>query len=427
MVATTQETFMIDIAKIRTDGDTQNRAYMSGEVAKEYAGAMESGAEFPPITLIYDGSQYWIVDGYHRLEAAKSLGRPQILATVEFGTLEDAQWQSFGVNAAHGIRRSHQDKAIAVKAAIKHPHSAGMSLRAIAEHTGVDHHTVKKYWDELKYAGENPHDAKPPVPVWLARLNTNRLYVVNKKTKVIYDSPFKSYDGAPRPWGIDPGDVSSTQGSFIAENAAYWEFDLVPLPPDGAPPEWLAAATSSSSYEFVVDHDAKLMYPIATEDWNFRKPAKSVEQIQRFRIVQYPWIFADYALVDVNSEAYQQMVERLIAAGNRVKSIQPVSPSAATEVVTAPDLGDGATGSDDEINPDEHEESSEDEDENTEVMIPEAAHQDIGAALSSFGDMIAAICKSYDLTFDEMMYVIEEEYSIEDAILDALRTAKESA
>jgi uncharacterized ParB-like nuclease family protein len=102
MVATTQETFMIDVAKIRTDGDTQSRSYMSGEVAREYAVAMEAGAEFPPITLIYDGTHYWIVDGYHRLEAAKLLKRTQILATVEFGTLEDAQWQAV---ALHSPRR----------------------------------------------------------------------------------------------------------------------------------------------------------------------------------------------------------------------------------------------------------------------------------------------------------------------------------
>jgi len=77
-------------------------------------------------------------------------------AELHQGTLSDAQWHSFSVNKSHGLRRSNEDKARVVQAALLHPHHHGKSDAAIAEHVGVHRDTVLKYRHILIRSGEQP-------------------------------------------------------------------------------------------------------------------------------------------------------------------------------------------------------------------------------------------------------------------------------
>lgn len=134
---------MLDIAKIRIDGDTQPRLAIDQDVVAEYAGLLESGTEFPPVQVVSDGAVHWLVDGFHRYFAHRKLSRKQIKAEVTTGLQEEAQWLSLSANKAHGLRRTNNDKAKAVIKALKMKpdHSDG----AIAEHVGVHLNTVLKY------------------------------------------------------------------------------------------------------------------------------------------------------------------------------------------------------------------------------------------------------------------------------------------
>lgn len=136
----------LELDKIRTDGGTQPRAALRIDVVEEYAELMRMGIEFPPVTVYFDGENYWLTDGFHRLKAARQArpGQP-IEADVIQGSLSDAQWHSFGVNKTHGLRRSNEDKKRAVQAALNHPQAAGKSNGQIAAHCGVDEKTVRKY------------------------------------------------------------------------------------------------------------------------------------------------------------------------------------------------------------------------------------------------------------------------------------------
>lgn len=145
---------IINIDLIRMDGGTQPRQGISWEIAYEYGDLMAEGVKLPPVTVFYDGSEYWLADGFHRVHAAKSQDIADITADVFQGTLEDAQWYSFGANKSHGLQRSNDDKYRAVQAALKHPMCAGLSDRAIAKHVGVDHKTVAGY--RAKLTGEIP-------------------------------------------------------------------------------------------------------------------------------------------------------------------------------------------------------------------------------------------------------------------------------
>lgn len=132
----------INIDLIRMDGGTQPRQGIFWEVAYEYGDLMAEGVKLPPVTVFYDGAEYWLADGFHRVHAAKLQEIATLAADVIQGTLEDAQWYSFGANKSHGLMRSNDDKQRAVQAALKHPKCAGLSDRAIAKHVGVDQKTV---------------------------------------------------------------------------------------------------------------------------------------------------------------------------------------------------------------------------------------------------------------------------------------------
>lgn len=140
----------LNLDQIRLDGGTQPRAEVLIAVVEEYAEQMRKGAVFPPVIVFHDGTDYWLADGFHRVEAAKRARPDQpIDVEVEQGTQSDAQWYSYSVNKVHGLRRTNPDKERAVKAALKHPRAAGMSSVDIARHCGVAESTVRNYRNQL--------------------------------------------------------------------------------------------------------------------------------------------------------------------------------------------------------------------------------------------------------------------------------------
>lgn len=135
----------LPLCTIRLDGGTQPRAAINLQTVSDYMNDMASGAEFPPVDVFYDGSTYWLADGFHRIKAAEKAGRDGIACEVHQGTQQDAQWYSFGVNKGNGLRRTNQDKQRAVKAALLHRDGAGLSDGQIAAHVGVSDQMVRNY------------------------------------------------------------------------------------------------------------------------------------------------------------------------------------------------------------------------------------------------------------------------------------------
>jgi uncharacterized ParB-like nuclease family protein len=128
-----------------------------GTVA-EYAAAMLSGAEFPPVVLFHDGEAYWTGDGFHRVAAAREIGRDTIRAEVRDGGNREAVLLAAGANSTHGLRRTQADKRKAVETLLHDPEWSKWSDREIGKACAVDHKTVGKVRREL--TGEIPSDKK---------------------------------------------------------------------------------------------------------------------------------------------------------------------------------------------------------------------------------------------------------------------------
>jgi N6-adenosine-specific RNA methylase IME4 len=136
-------TLSIDL--LRIDGETQPRVQMNWVTVSEYAEVLTAGMALPPVTVFYDGNNYWLADGFHRREAAIKAGHTEIAIERRIGTREDAQWFSYGANSTHGLPRTPKDRKRAVEAALAHPKAASMSSTQIAAHCGVSHQTVLNY------------------------------------------------------------------------------------------------------------------------------------------------------------------------------------------------------------------------------------------------------------------------------------------
>jgi hypothetical protein len=132
------------ISAIRRDGQTQHRVAIDPSIIAEYASLMREGVSFPPVRVWWDGSDYWLSDGFQRVSAAEIAGRTQIAAKVLHGTLSDAQWDSYAANAAHGSRHSWAETQIVIRLALKHSNSAAMSNVQIAKHLHLSEATVRR-------------------------------------------------------------------------------------------------------------------------------------------------------------------------------------------------------------------------------------------------------------------------------------------
>jgi len=136
------------------DSGAQMRVEMRDETVNDYATDMLNGVMFPPVVVFHDGNDYWLGDGFHRVEAGRKIDRETIVAEIRKGSARDAILHGIGSNATHGLRRTQADKRRAVERLLKDPEWARWSDRKIAAVAKVDHKTVGTIRREL--TGEFP-------------------------------------------------------------------------------------------------------------------------------------------------------------------------------------------------------------------------------------------------------------------------------
>jgi hypothetical protein len=122
---------LLKITLIRCDCGTQSRAAINEEVVSEYAERMSDGDKFPPVIVFFDGNEYYLADGFHRVCAASRNKLLEYECDVRMGTRSDALKFSLGANALHGLKRTNADKRRSVELALAE--WPNLSDRAVAD------------------------------------------------------------------------------------------------------------------------------------------------------------------------------------------------------------------------------------------------------------------------------------------------------
>lgn len=168
--------------------------------------------DLPPIDVFWIESKdgWWLVDGWHRYEAAKNLGKKQIEVNEHQGTLDDAKEFSFDSNLKHGQPLSLNERKEAAR--LKLIRHTERSDNWIGEDCGISKNTVGTIREELeaslsidnlgKFKGkdgksypreqEKKEDKKPviePVKVYCGDM-VNLLPKLSKFDLVIADPPY---------------------------------------------------------------------------------------------------------------------------------------------------------------------------------------------------------------------------------------------
>jgi hypothetical protein len=151
----------IILRRVRTDGGTQARVSLDEKTVKDYAEAMEAGAVFPPGVVFYDGRDFWLADGFHRLAAAARAGLASFRFEVRQGTRRDAVLYAVGANARHGLRRTDADKRRAVETLLRDEEWGRWSDHEIARRSGLSKSFIAKMRRRLDPgAGKGPRLAR---------------------------------------------------------------------------------------------------------------------------------------------------------------------------------------------------------------------------------------------------------------------------
>ncbi len=135
------------LGEFALDGGTQMRAGINPATVADYADTFAESrgwGAFPPVEAVYDGSEYWVWDGFHRLAAFRAAllkhpaqMAPDVRARVRPGTRRDAVLLAAGANADHGLPRTVDDKRRTVDALLMDAEWGGWSDAEIARRCKV--------------------------------------------------------------------------------------------------------------------------------------------------------------------------------------------------------------------------------------------------------------------------------------------------
>jgi transposase-like protein len=110
---------------------------------------MKDGVAFPPVRAWFDGTEHWLADGFHRINAAMIAGQAEISAYIFKGALSAAIWDSYGANSRHGLPRKQSEIVTIINRALQHPNSAQLSNVELARHLGIPEATLRRWRKRL--------------------------------------------------------------------------------------------------------------------------------------------------------------------------------------------------------------------------------------------------------------------------------------
>ena len=138
----------------------QVRVAIDPKTVEQYARSMDRGTEFPPVTVFRIDGQNYLVDGFHRVEATRTVANakgnytPKVKAEVIEGTMKEAMRAAALANTAHGKRLTRSDHRRAFRMLASSGALNDMDSRSIAELMNhvVSHVTIWN-WAKADFPG----------------------------------------------------------------------------------------------------------------------------------------------------------------------------------------------------------------------------------------------------------------------------------
>lgn len=141
--ATKKESRFVRLDEIVLDPRLQARVGgLVEETVASYAEVLRGGKTLPAPEVVEVEGRLLLVDGYHRVEAARRAGFSRLAVVVEQGTFEQAAQRAAAANSTHGLPRTPGDKRRAVRILLDLDGWSNKSDRAIASAAAVGHDLV---------------------------------------------------------------------------------------------------------------------------------------------------------------------------------------------------------------------------------------------------------------------------------------------
>ena len=99
----------LNIEAITIDSEIASRCELRKDIVSEYANAMRQGAKFPPVTVFFNGADFILVDGFHRIHAKKANGDLKILASISQGNHREAILLATRINIDSSLKLTEAD------------------------------------------------------------------------------------------------------------------------------------------------------------------------------------------------------------------------------------------------------------------------------------------------------------------------------
>ena len=208
---------LIQIDQIRADTQAQPRTSLMIDTIDNYVERMAEGDEFPPLTVFFDGSVYWLGDGFHRYHAAVGCKLTEFTCDVREGGLRDAMLYSFGANTAHGLPRTKDDRQRAVLKMLNDPEWSTWPQTRIAKTCGVSQPYVSQLAQRHQPVSYNSNKIRDVERGGTSYTQDTSNIGGNSKPRPQNDGPV--FDETPFGAGSPPPPVGNAETDRINANA----------------------------------------------------------------------------------------------------------------------------------------------------------------------------------------------------------------
>lgn len=161
----------VAVGDLVLDDAYQVRDHLDQSAIRRYADMMRAGADFPAIKVAKVQGAAVVIDGWHRVSAAKLIGRPELPAVIVDREERELAWLATEANIAHGVPLKRAEIRNAFRAYVRAGRHRGANRRVkssreiakdlfgLTTHTTVmawmksDFHSI---WREMSGASDEP-------------------------------------------------------------------------------------------------------------------------------------------------------------------------------------------------------------------------------------------------------------------------------